>query len=545
MGANSASEGFLRAYLRHSRERVFHAVVDDREAANSFAHEVKEFALYPGSEARTYSAAQTSSLAQIGAILNFQPLLEQSAWQRSWEGSNKYSILGMTHTTCTQTVMDAVGRILIAPLESWDALVCTSQSVKITLDRVLSDWFAYLSERLGAMRKPMIEFPIIPLGVDCEQFDSVRGDAGHRNRLRSRLGINDEDVVFLFFGRLSYHAKANPYPMYRALEETAKRTNKRLQLILSGWFANEAIEQHFRRAAAEVCPSIRLIVVDGRKPEIRREIWNAADVFTSLSDNIQETFGLTPIEAMAAGLPSVISDWDGYRDTVRHHIDGFRIPTTIAPADDGEIFIRRHFNGVDDYDRYIGHVSHFVAVNIPLAIDAYVALCENPTLRAEMGEAARKRACEVFHWREIVRQYQELLRELAERRQQHRRANTPTNRSAHPLRSDPFHLFGEYATAQLSSSSQLVYDSTMCDADLVRLFHSPYLVYMKHPELMASLEECRQILRMLPNVPKPVSELIDSFSATRQSAIRRSLVWLLKVGMIRIVGPARLFPEDA
>ena len=51
----------------------------------------------------------------------------------------------------------------------------------------------------------------------------------------------------------------------------------------------------------------------------------------SLSDNMQETFGLTPIEAMAAGLPSVVSDWDGYRDTVQHREHGFRIPTLAPP----------------------------------------------------------------------------------------------------------------------------------------------------------------------------------------------------------------------
>ena len=28
---------------------------------------------------------------------------------------------------------------------------------------------------------------------------------------------------------------------------------------------------------------------------------------------------------MAAGLPVVVSDWDGYRDTVRDGVDGFRI----------------------------------------------------------------------------------------------------------------------------------------------------------------------------------------------------------------------------
>ena len=50
------------------------------------------------------------------------------------------------------------------------------------------------------------------------------------------------------------------------------------------------------------------IFLDGREPEIRINIWSAADIFISLSDNIQETFGLTPIEAMANGLPAIVSD---------------------------------------------------------------------------------------------------------------------------------------------------------------------------------------------------------------------------------------------
>ena len=49
--------------------------------------------------------------------------------------------------------------------------------------------------------------------------------------------------------------------------------------------------------------------------------------FISLSDNIQETFGLTIIEGMAAGKPVIATDWDGYRQTVRHGDTGFLIPT--------------------------------------------------------------------------------------------------------------------------------------------------------------------------------------------------------------------------
>ena len=40
----------------------------------------------------------------------------------------------------------------------------------------------------------------------------------------------------------------------------------------------------------------------------------ASDMFISLADSYQETFGLTPIEAMASELPVVASNWNGYRN---------------------------------------------------------------------------------------------------------------------------------------------------------------------------------------------------------------------------------------
>ena len=57
--------------------------------------------------------------------------------------------------------------------------------------------------------------------------------------------------------------------------------------------------------------------------------------FLSLVDNPQETFGLAPVEAMAAGVPVVVSDWDGYRYTVSDGVEGFLIPT-LAPANAGQ-----------------------------------------------------------------------------------------------------------------------------------------------------------------------------------------------------------------
>jgi starch synthase len=165
--------------------------------------------------------------------------------------------------------------------------------------------------------------PVIPLGIHTQDFAYTQEQ---KATARQTLGVTPETLVVLFMGRLSFHAKAHPLAMYQALEAAAKATGQKVVLIECGWHANEFIEKAYADAAKLACPSVKVITLDGRKAEDRQTAWAGADVFCSLSDNIQETFGIVPIEAMAAGIPVVVADWDGYKDTVRDGIDGFRIP---------------------------------------------------------------------------------------------------------------------------------------------------------------------------------------------------------------------------
>ncbi len=166
------------------------------------------------------------------------------------------------------------------------------------------------------------------------------------------------------------------------------------------------MERAFTDAALMMCPSVRVVRLNGRDPDQRRLAWTSADIFCSFADNIQETFGITPIEAMAADIPLVVSDWDGYKDTVTDGREGYRVPTCMAPPGAGQDLAFRHSIGLDSYDRYCGYTSSFVAVDVGKAIDAFVALFESKDLRNSMAAAAVATARSRFDWRVVIPQYE-------------------------------------------------------------------------------------------------------------------------------------------
>lgn len=453
MGRQMAGAGFLHGFLRHARVDRLHVYAPSERAAHNFRATA---AAYDKRPVRWIAPARVAQLAEPGCLSLPGPNLDEHAWQRLRHGERAWSLCGITHTTASHRVMDTFANLFTAPVRPWDAIVCTSRAVRDTVRTLLDSQFDYLRWRLGeAIRPELPQLPLIPLGVDCGRFEF---DDGRRARARSRLGIADGDLVALFVGRLSFHAKAHPQPMYLALERAAKSvkaSGARVHLIQTGWFANDFIEAAFRDGAAALCPSVNPIFVDGRNQEDALDTWAGADVFVSLSDNIQETFGLTPIEAMACGLPVVAPDWDGYRDTVRHGVDGFLVPTLIPPAPLGEDLAVRHETGVDNYDKYCGHTSQFVSVDTGGCALALEKLFKDPALRRRMGEAGRARAREVYDWRVIVGRHQALWAELAERRRadpDFSRVPTPAMR---PARADPFALFENYATSVLGDEHRV------------------------------------------------------------------------------------------
>lgn len=427
--------------------------------------------------------------------------------------------------------MDAIVNLTTAPVQPWDAVICTSVAVKNNVELLLQAQAAYLKDRLGISRLVLPQLPVIPLGIHTADFafSAVeRGDA------RASLGADVDTLVVLYTGRLSFHAKSHPLAMYQALESAARETGKKLLLVECGWHANEHIERAYSEAARLACPSVRVVTLDGRKAENRQKAWAGADVFCSLSDNIQETFGIVPIEAMAAGLPVVVSDWDGYKDTVRDGVDGFRIPTLMPGAGLGRDLALRHALEIDSYDQYCGETCCLVAVDVDAAAQAFIRLFASSELRQKMGDSGRQRAREHFDWAAIIARYEALWEELAEIR----KAATSTVKSlAHPwpARQDPFHAFANYPSQTLTPRTLLALADADVNASRQRLAQFASLAMGNFARAgRLSDAELQTVLSAASSGPRAAAELVSDIASARQPYVFRALAWLLKLNVLTL-----------
>lgn len=457
MGRQAAGHGFLRAAVGARGDQPIKGLSPNSEVAKGFNAIVK--AIDPTAPFEWIRQADLHRVGETGVFYLADITVSTHARQRLRTGVDAFSLCGVTHTTASQVAMNEIAGLLREPVMPWDALICTSSSVVETVRRVHEAEADHLRWRFGPeVRIEGPQLPVIPLGVHCEDYAFSEA---RRAEARKALSLEADEVAALFVGRLVYHAKAHPFAMYRGLQMAAERTGKRVALILCGWTPNPDVEEVFRSGAAQFAPDVRLIFVEGRTPTLRDHAWAGADIFMSLADNIQETFGLTPIEAMAAGLPVVVTDWDGYRDTVRDGVDGFRVATWSPEPGMGAPLASGHETGVMSYDRYCWAAAATTSIDMGHLSDALSALIDNPGIRRTMGEAGRKRAREVFDWPVVFREYQALWVELNAHRlaassDPYWKARVSAAPKTLATNLDPFAAFGHYPTSQISAETVVI-----------------------------------------------------------------------------------------
>lgn len=461
-------------------------------------------------------------LDSLGAVYYPAPPIKDLAHRRNTRGPASYSLFGVTHTLSSANAMDLISDMVLPPFKPWDALICTSSAALEVVTRLqdgMKDWYA---EHTGASLFNTISLPVIPLGVDAPAF--ARTDDQVKTA-RERLGLEPDEVAFLFAGRMTFHAKANPVTFYQALEAACTRSDKRLVCMEAGVYPNPSTAEAYAKARQLLAPSARFIHVDGQNEQAYLSAWKAADVFVSLSDNIQETFGLTPLEAMAAGLPVIVSDWDGYKDTVRDGVDGYRIPVTLPQPGMGELLAHRHAMGKDTYDYYIGRVSMTTVVDLAVLTDRVVALAEDPDLRRRLGAAGHERIQTRYDWPIILDRYVDLVRDLGEIR----KSAGPIAPAPWPNRPDPFTLFGGYPSESLQGEWRVEVVTDRVQA-LERYLDLSVVNYVFDAQ-MISRDGIVELLREAGQQNHTVESLLGS-DVSKKLFRTLALMWLVKLNFI-------------
>ncbi|MDA8743919.1 glycosyltransferase [Rubripirellula amarantea] len=607
MGREVASQSFLNALLKYGSWSILETLIESESDRTSLqeacARELSQHStprrvrVTPMRELRQWlrgekdqprhSAAMPTPAATkliVGGpaanVLHFaNPPEPRFAWARQRYAPHSVAFSGVTHTLCSPLGLDVLWQLMSAPMYSYDRLISTSAAVTRMLRDTTGVMSEYLSGITGGKASAGFTIEQLPLGVDTDQHRVAT--AGQRSDARRRLGIGvgDDDIVLLFVGRLSHHAKSHPFPMYIAAQRAAMaHPNRQIHVALCGWFSNDAIRKAFVDSAAQFAPNVRLHLVNGLDAWWRDHVWEAADVFVSLADSIQETFGLTNLEAMSRGIPVVATDWNGYRDTVVHGQTGFLVPTLMVPDACADA-TARVITGEISYDQFLGEVGQTVVVSIPDAIAAIDSLVADDGLRRRMGQAGRERVENRFDWQIIIALYEAMWHRQREERVLHQQAslrvsemgvdipnaNTNANVSTEPSSSHrtvavqsgvgfpisrcpaiypPIDLvFAGYPTTWIADEAVL-----QCAADaavsLSQATSNSLLNYCAGERLtdMAIVEKMLASTQQSPlqvvDLISHVTRWLDMGRNENSSPIRATIAWMLKYGLLNVVTPA-------
>lgn len=419
-----------------------------------------------------------------------------------------------------------------APFEEYDTLFCISRAALSVVRAVTDNYAEYLRERFGGAPRLRMRLEALPFGVDTDKFRPPTSE--ERLAARHLFDVPPDAICVLYVGRLSYASKVHPFSMYAAVAEAARRTGRQVHLLLAGWAESPSILKKFQEGAQALAPGITVRFADGMHPRVRSDAWHAADIFTSLSDNIQETLGLTILEAQACGLPVVTSDWHGCRESVSAGETALVVPTRMVRGATLDL-TSRHLMSETSYGAFLGDTNQTLSVDIPLATAAYVRLFDDPEARARMGRRAREHVLERYTWPRIIEQYDAVWQEQDTLRREHLAATTtvPSNVRTPVAFPDVEFAFAAYPTCIVEMDAEVIAAENAA-TQLAALLELPLTSYLASSRVTDQVVLGRVL--QLAGEGCALAQL-DAALASAGAEPRRSratLAWMLKYDLLRM-----------
>ncbi|MCW5978016.1 MAG: glycosyltransferase family 4 protein [Bryobacteraceae bacterium] len=211
---------------------------------------------------------------------------------------------------------------------------------------------------------------IVTLPCEVDPADFRPCDAEERRRLRRELGLAADAGVVVFTGRF-VPSKRLSLLVAGFARLAPRRPSAKLILVGDGPARPEVVER-IREAGLES----RVVLAGMAGTERVRQWLQASDVFALVSS--EEGIPCSLIEAMAVGLPSLVTDIPAMSQLIEHGVNGIRVPV------DDEQAVARELN----------------------------RLLEDPAWRAKLGAAGRESVREEYSIEHVARRYEMLYRQL-------------------------------------------------------------------------------------------------------------------------------------
>jgi D-inositol-3-phosphate glycosyltransferase len=530
-GAYAYQTQVVKAILRYGvYDQYFflepNSLSQERLAASELLRDFKE-------RVRIVTAANLLFLNSADQLVMFKgdPFLASLLPLRSFLKRPDVPVVGVIHSLNGKGIMQSLA-IQLIDARKQDALICSSQAGRLVVEKQLR----IISERMEAVAQGRIQrtfqLPVIPLGINTKEFAGIA-----KEEARAQAGLPLDKVVILYFGRLNAAGKCDLRPFILTFANSLSNWAKECVLVLAGDDTEEHLTPSLKELTLRLGCAPSVVVKPDPTPEEKRLLYAAADLFIAPSDSLQETFGITVIEAMAAGLPVIAADWSGYKELVAHGSTGFLVPTYMS--DLGDVLDVLNAAGSNTRD---GVLVQTTVIDLDAFQHYLHLLVTNPSLRVAMGARARKIAEAKYDWKVIIRQYEALWDELLGCSQS-LTGDVAAGAGHGFLAYSSQDVFHHYPTSWLANEDYLQVNlgrlSTINEQDLFRLLCEPIGPAQARLESIFTGYTFDAVLRVLKaKGPTPMQAIIEELRTSgfeNSLLVKAHIARLLKYGALQLM----------
>lgn len=444
-GLREANQAFLKAIIRYSHFSELHLFLFPSDI-ELFRKEWQRYIDDFGADKviRLISVNQLPEYFSSNKYTVFHsgdPYIADLVALREHHSPTLFPIIGRAHTLSDDARLSRMRDVLLSPIKACDAILCSSRSQKTVVKRLLSSASAAISDNIGITLPYRGQVKRLALGLG--------GEPGGVSKVESKAALNlpEDKKVILCLGRLSPSDKMDLHPLLLALNDLMEGRGVQDFILVvagSGDAGGPYVQSLLKRAYQlnlDDCLRFELSVDDEKK----QRLYCAADVFVSLADNVQESFGITPLEAMRESVPVVLSDWDGYRELVEDGVSGCLIPTRTINCD----AITRSLSLL--YSRHACMVeAQSTSVDVSYLSQVLEQLLVDNDYREDVGKAGKQYFLDHFSWPGLIADYHKIVADLG-------KVSTSTAyRQGRAVGLSYDSVFGHYASGQLVPEQLLI-----------------------------------------------------------------------------------------